>query len=103
MLADALMGLGVSPLLAARTATGGVGPLTGNVATGTSFTTGKSLVTAQFMSTWSGAASAVISLPTVGGDNGALLADDYIVNNSGTSTLQVASSSGVGISVGASN
>ena len=101
MLADALMGLGVSPLLAARTATGGTGPLT-ILPIGTTFATAAKLGASQFLCTASlGAGSSGIALPTVGSDNGALLADDYIINNSGTDTIKIFSSTGVTISAGA--
>lgn len=103
MLADALVGLGLSPLLASRMATGGVGPLT-ITAKGTSYATGQLIGTSQFLvSCNSGAASTVLSLPTVGGDNGALLADDYIINNANSQTIQIFASSGVSLSIGATN
>ncbi len=92
-LSSDLMGLGVSPLLAARTATGGIGPL--NIAVSgpsnafpTSATLGK-LGCSQFVVTATGLTSGGIVLPPIGGDNGALLADDFVINNTGTSTILV--------------
>jgi len=97
-LSSDLMGLGVNPLQAARTATGGTGPLTITPA-GTSFATSTKIGCTQFLVTSTGAAGACLGLPAIGGDNGALIADDYIINNQGTATLQVFASTSVLISV----
>ncbi len=102
-LASDLMGFGVSPLLAARTATGGTGPLT-ILPAGTSYATSAKLGCTQFLVTTAAgtanlAATAAIGLPVIGGDNGALLADDFIINNSfGTSSIQIIASTSVLIS-----
>lgn len=86
-LASDLMGLGVSPLIAGRTATGGNGPLSlavnGVANTIPSGTAGK-LQCTQFVVTATGLSSGGILLPPIGGDNGAFLADDFVINNSGT-------------------
>lgn len=114
MLAQDLMGLGVPPLQAARTANGGTGPLTltatGTVSTATSAaaTGGAARIGAfQYFFTCTTAGDtggAAVILPTVGTDQGALLADDYNINNqTGTATLFVWCSAGVTISVGGTN
>lgn len=88
-LASDLMGLGVAPLQAARTATGGTGPLSLAVGTATTFTAATLLGCTQFVVTATGLASGGIKLPVIGGDTGALLADDFVINNTGTSTIQI--------------
>jgi hypothetical protein len=101
-LASDLMGLGVPPLVAQRTATGGIGPLT-IVPAGTTYASSTKLGTAQFLVTASNFASGLaIGLPAIGSDNGALLADDFIVNNQGTSSLLVIASTSVYISMNGS-
>jgi hypothetical protein len=105
-LAQDLMGIGVSPLQALHGATGGSGPLySGSVAgTTSSFSSATKIAVAQYVVTVSGAVSTGgVSLPTVGGDTGCLLADNFVVNNSGTTTIYLFSSSGVTISTGGSN
>lgn len=96
-LANDLMNLGVAPLQAARTATGGTGPLSIAVSSATTIptTTGK-LGGTQFVVTATGLASGGILLPPIGGDTGALLADDYVINNTGTSTIQIWANPGGG-------
>lgn len=96
-LASDLMGFGVSPLQAARTATGGIGPLSIAVSSATTIptTTGK-LGCTQFVVTATGLASGGVLLPVIGGDSGALLADDFVINNTGTSTIQVWANPGGG-------
>jgi hypothetical protein len=44
-----------------------------------------------------------VRLPPVGGDNGALLGDDYIINNQVTATIQVYGPVGSTISISGSN
>lgn len=104
-LASDLMGLGVSPLVAARTATGGIGPLTLSIPTTSIAAGGTKIGACQYLvSITSGSTGCGPTLPTVGTDSGAMLADDYIINNSsGTGTITLFASSGVAISVGASN
>jgi hypothetical protein len=99
-----LMGLGMPPLLSVRLATGGIGPLT-ITAAGTTFATAAKVLGGQYVVSCSNASGTNgVSLPTVGTDGGALLADDYIINNAtGTQSLLVFSSSGVVLSVGATN
>jgi len=101
-LASDLMGLGVSPLIAARTATGGIGPLT-ITPVGTTFASATKIGATQFLVTASNFANGLaIGLPGIGTDNGAFLADDYIINNQGTSSLLVIASTSVYISMNGS-
>jgi len=107
-LAQDLMGFGVSPQQANRTASGGAGPLTIQPL-GSSYAGSAKLGATQFLCSVPATATLVtgttsgVGLPTVGTDNGALLADQYIINNAGSATITVWASSGVSISVGASN
>lgn len=87
-LASDLMGLGVAPLQAARTATGGTGPLS-IAQLGSTFGTAAALGSTQFIVTSTGLSGGGIKLPAIGGDTGCFLADDYFINNSGTSSLIV--------------
>ena len=99
-LAQDLMGLGVSPLVAQRTATAGIGPVAVTAVAGAaSYASGFKIGSAQFLITASPSAVAGVSLPAIGTDGGAFLADDYIINNQGSATLQVRASTGVLISV----
>src|SRR5258706_12581533 len=108
-MASDLIGLGVSPLLAARTATGGIGPLNIAVSSATTIPTlaANKLGVTQFVVSATGLQSGGILLPPIGTDSGALLADDFVINNSGTASIQVwSASSGSGavlISAGGSN
>lgn len=99
-LAQDLMGLGVSPLQAARTAQGGTGPLTVS-AVGSSATTATKIGAYQYVVaiTANAGTSTGVTLPTVGSDSGCLLADDFVVNNQGSNTCTVYASSGVQISM----
>src|SRR6266436_1521859 len=98
-LASDLMGIGVSPLLAARTATAGTGPIS-VASVGTTFATATKIGCTQFLI--SNTANGSVALPSVGGDNGAFIGDDFVINNAAGS-LNVFLSSGVSISVGGSN
>jgi hypothetical protein len=104
MLASDLQGLGVNPLQAQRTANAGIGPLT-ITAAGTAFASATRVGGSQYLVSCSNAtASNGISLPPVGGDNGALIGDVFTINNAtGTSTLNIFCSTGVTISVANSN
>lgn len=101
-LAADLMGLGVSPLIAARTASGGIGPLT-IVAVGASFASATRIQATQFLVSNTTAGGLSIALPPVGGDNGAFLGDDFMINNATAASLNVFASTGVGISVSGTN
>lgn len=100
--ASDLMGLGVSPLIADRTASAGNGPIT-IVAAGGSFASATRIQCTQFLVSNSTAGGLAISLPPVGGDAGAFLGDDFVINNATTASLNIFCSSGVTISVGGSN
>lgn len=103
-LSQDLMGLGVSPLQAAHTASGGTGPLT--MVTGATSSAGASVNIGAFqyiVSVNGGVSTGGVKLPTVGGDTGCLLADDFVVNNAGTTTIYLFASSGVSISTGGAN
>jgi|SRR6185369_2562502 len=103
-LASDLMGLGLPPLIASHIAEGGIGPLT-ITAAGTTFATSTRLGVNQQVvacSTAGGSAGAAIALPAVGGDNGCLLADPFVVcNTTSSQSLVVYASSGVVITGGA--
>ncbi len=106
-LAQDLMGLGISPLQAAHTASGGTGPLfAGTLASATSgFQASCRLGAYQFVITVTNnvVSTGGVGLPAVGSDSGCLLADDFVINNSGTHTILLFCSSGVTISTGGSN
>jgi hypothetical protein len=102
-LASDLMGLGMPPFLAKEIAEGGVGPLTITGA-GTTFATGTKINTDQFyFQITNSAAGSAISLPTVGGDNGSLLCDLYVIGNTSTATVLLFSSTSVTILANGSN
>lgn len=107
MLASDLQGLGVSPLLAARTATAGTGPVTANGVSGAaSFASATKIQCTQFLVSLSNGTTNTaygVALPTIGGDAGAFIGDDYIINNASSATLLVFVSSGVSVSGGGSN
>ena len=97
MLAQDLMGLGVSPLIAARTANAGTGPLT-IVAAGSAFSSATKIGATQYVCSNATAGGLSVALPTVGTDGGAYLGDDYLINNAVTASLNVFLSTGVAIS-----
>lgn len=101
-LASDLMGLGVSPLLAQRTASGGNGPLT-ITAVGATFGSATRIQASQFLVSNTTAGGLSVALPAVGGDNGAFLADDFIINNRAAASLNVFASTGVAISANGTN
>ncbi len=106
MLASDLLGLGVSPLLAERTATGGTGPLSIAVSSTTTIPTAAAnkIGGAQYVVTATGLQSGGVLLPPIGTDAGALLADQFVINNSGTASIQVwANGAGVTISANSTN
>jgi hypothetical protein len=107
-LSSDLMGLGVSPLVALRTSNGGSGPITGTTSsTSTTFAlavaNGNQIRSSQyFISITSVVNTTGLAIPPIG-ETGALLADDYVINNAGTTSLQIFASSGVIISTGGTN
>lgn len=103
MLSSDLMGLGVPPELADTLSSGGNGPLT-ITAAGTAFASGTLIDESQrVLSCSNGLGPQGLSLPTVGTDAGCLLADAFVINNAGTTSLQIFASTGVLISVDAAN
>jgi hypothetical protein len=99
MLASDLQGLGVNPLQAQRTANAGIGPLTISAA-GTAFASATRIGGAQYLVSCSNTTgSNGISLPAVGGDSGALIGDQFTINNAGTVSLNIFLSTGVTISI----
>jgi hypothetical protein len=104
MLASDLQGLGVSPWVAAHVANAGTGPLT-ITAAGSNFATATRIgITQLIMFCTNTNGTTAISLPKVGGDNGCLLGDIFIINNgNGSNSLTVYASTGVAISVAGTN
>lgn len=97
-LANDLMGLGMPAILAMELGT--TGPLT-IAAAGNTYATGTKIGCNQFVvSCTNGDNTKVLSLPTVGGDSGAGLAEDYFINNAGTDSFVLRASAGVLISAG---
>lgn len=104
-LASDLMGFGLPPLLAGKLSNGGLGPLT-ITAAGTTYATSTKIGVMQYIVSVTNDAlgSLSVGIPRVGGDTGAMLADDYTVNNAGGSnTVVVRASTGVLISAGGVN
>ncbi len=107
-LAQDLMGLGISPLQAAHTASGGTGPVfSGGILTSSTsvFANSNRIGAYQFVVTISnGVSTTGVCLPSVGSDSGCLIADDFVINCSGgTTCMLLFASSGVSISTGGSN
>lgn len=95
-----LMGLGMSPFLARRSATD---PQTVN-SQGASRASATQIGGDQyFVSVIGSNSGSGIALPSIGGDNGALLGDDFIINNQLTATIQVYGPVGSTISVSGNN
>lgn len=99
--ASDLMGLGVPALQALRLAHNGSTTVT---AAGSAFASGTTLKAGQAVVICSNAdGTKGISLPTVGGDTGCLIADKFVISNSGTTSLQIFSSTGVTICAATTN
>lgn len=95
-----LMGMGMGPILARRMATD---PQTVN-SQGASRASATQIGGDQYFVSVTGSNSGSgLALPPVGGDNGALLGDDYIINNQLTATIQVYGPAGSTISVSGAN
>lgn len=95
-----LMGLGMSPFLARRTATD---PQT-VTAQGGSIASALPLGGDQyFVSVIASNGGAGLALPAVGGDNGALLGDDFIINNQLTASITVFGPANTTISISGVN
>lgn len=102
MLAQDLMGFGVSPNLANRTANAGNGPLT-IVAAGSAFSSATRIKCTQYVCSNTTTGGLSVALPAVGGDTGAFLGDDYVINNAAAASLNIFLSTGVGISANGTN
>lgn len=103
MLASDLQGLGVNPLQAQRTANAGTGPLTISSA-GSAFASATRIHGAQYLVSCSDSdGTKGLSLPPVGGDNGALIGDMFTINNAGSTTFTLFCSTGVTISCNTAN
>lgn len=92
-LSSDLMGLGMPPLLAAKIAQGGSGPLT-ITAAGTTYAGSTKINSEQSLVGCSNGNNTLsIGLPVVGGDNGASIGDEYVIANTGTTDTVVLRSS----------
>ena len=96
-----LLGMGVGPILARRQATD---PTTA-VAVGGSFASAFQIGGDQYFITFTStsAGQGACALPAVGGDNGALLGDDFIINNQTAATMEVFGPAGTTISISGVN
>lgn len=94
-LASDLMGLGLPPVLSMKIAQGGIGSLT-ITAAGTTYAGSTKIGGEQtFVACSNGNNTLSIGLPTVGGD-GAGLADEFVIANTGTTdTVVLRGSTGV--------
>ena len=100
-LAVDLMSLGSPPLQSLHGASGGNGPLT-ITAAGTTYANSTKIQAEQYLVTSNSATGTSVGLPVIGSDNGALLGDVFVVNNSGSSSLFIFASTSVLISGGGS-
>ncbi len=96
-LATDLIGLSWPPLLSDEMACGGAGPLT-ITAAGTTFAASTKIKSNQFVVTSNSADGTAVGLPVIGSDSGALLGDEFTINNSGSSSLFIFASTSVLIS-----
>ena len=96
-----LLGMGVGPILARRQATD---PVTA-VAVGSTFASAFQLGGDQYFVTFTStsAGQGSVGLPAVGGDNGALLGDDFLINNQTGATMEVFCPAGTSISISGAN
>jgi hypothetical protein len=95
-----LMGMGVAPQLARRTATD---PQTVTAQGGTLASALALGGDQYFVSVIATNGGAGLLLPAVGGDNGALLGDDFIINNQITASITVFGPAGSTISISGNN
>src|SRR5215472_7566409 len=96
-----LMGMGVGPILARRQATDPQTAIAVGSTAASAFQLGGDQYFITFTSTSAGQGS--VTLPAVGGDNGALLGDDYIINNQTGATMEVFGPTGTSISISGQN
>lgn len=95
-----LMGMGISPIQARRMATD---PQTITAAGGSQASATAIGGDNYFVSVIASNGGAGLQLPAVGGDNGALLGDDYIINNQLTASITVFGPTGSTISISGNN
>jgi len=101
-LASDLMGLGMPSHLARREASGGSASSLQIAAAGSSFTNATALGGQQYLVSVNSGTGGII-LPAVGGDNGCLLGDAFVVNNATASGITLYAQSGSTISSNGSN
>jgi hypothetical protein len=97
-LAQDIMALGTGPALAARTASGGTGPVS-IAAAGSTAATATQIYGQQFVTCITSGTGSVI-LPSPTGANGPLIADIFTIHNSTGPILTVFAPAGVTINVG---
>ena len=95
-----LMGMGINPIPARRLATD---PQTISSQGATRASATAIGGDQYFVSVTGSNSGSGVVLPVVGGDNGALLGDDFIINNQLTATIQVYGPTGTTISIFGSN
>lgn len=97
-----LMGLGMAPPLALAIATQGTQQVT---AAGSTYATSAKLRNNKCAVVSNSDGTVAVGLPPIGGDTGAaaMLADMYVICNTGTTSLQLFASSGITISVNGSS
>lgn len=95
-LASDLMGLGMPPLLAAKIAQAGIGPVT-ITAAGTTYAGSTKIGSEQSLVGCSNGNNTLsLGLPPVGGDSGASIGDEFVIANTGTvDTIVLRSSTSV--------
>ena len=101
-LASDLMGLGMPSHLARREASGGSPTSLQVAAAGTTFSNATALGGQQYLVSVNSGTGGLI-LPAVGGDNGCLLGDAFVVNNATGSGITLYAQSGSTISSNGSN
>lgn len=101
-LASDLMGLGMPSHLARREASGGSPSSLQVTAAGSDFNSATKLGGQQYLVSVNAGTGGLI-LPAVGGDNGCLLADQFVVNNTTASGITLFAQSGSSISSNGSN
>jgi len=92
-----LLGMGVGPILARRQATDPQVISSVGSSAASAFQIGGDQYFVSVTAVTAGQGAVI--LPAVGGDNGALLGDDYIINNQQGSTLEVFGPAGTTISI----
>lgn len=99
-LASDLMGIGVPPLQAERTASAGVGPIAATAAANATATGAYQIKNAQYITyfTTTGSANSCV-LPVPGGDTGPLVGDDFTVHCATATSLNLYTPAGVTLNV----